>query len=238
MSKIFEAHRMKVDAASDPAFELKRAGSLVLFPSPKGPQKEDFNRLAQQTLGLRTQGRGTLLFFASSTAGEGSSYVSYNLAVTLALVYGQKVAWVDANFLSPQKTLGGPGRTSLSAMLENPEQVDSVAINNNPFLIPGGKNLMGARGLVAGPNYQNVLDGLAARFDFVILDIPPVLDSPETGLMALGGDGLLLVIEQKYLKWEIVSHGIQALRSKGVQVLGSVINRREFTLPKVIYDRL
>ena len=91
---------------------------------------------------------------------------------------------------------------------------------------------------MAATNYQDVLAELSARFDFVIVDIPPVLDSPETGLMALGGDGLLLVIEQQYLKWEIVSHGLQMLRGKGVQVLGSVINRRKFTLPKVIYDRL
>jgi len=238
MSKIFEAHRKKVENSTNSAVEVKQAGSVVLFPAPKGPQQDDFNRLAQQTLGLRQKGRGSVIFFASSTSGEGASYVSYNLAVTLAEVYSQKVAWVDANFLSPHVSISGPGRLSLSEMLEDPKQIGNVKINSNPFLIPGGKKLMGARGLVTTSSYQDVLDELSAKFDFVIVDVPPVLDSPETGLMALGGDGLLLVIEQKYLKWEIVDHGIQILRSKGVQILGSVINRREFTLPKIIYDRL
>ena len=56
--------------------------------------------------------------------------------------------------------------------------------------------------------------------------------------MAAGADGLLLVIEQKYLKREIVEHGLRILQDKGVQVLGTVINRRQYLLPKIIYDRL
>ncbi len=238
MSKIFEAQQMKGGTPSSSSAEVTRAGSTKLYPPPKGPQIEDFNRLAQQTLGLRVEGRGTVLFFASSTSGEGSSYVSYNLAITLADVYNQKVVWVDANFLSPQKSIIDSNRTSLGQMLETPKLIASLNIPNNPLLIPGGKNLIGTRGLVATDNYQTVMDNLSAQFDFVIVDVPPILNAPETGLMALGGDGLLLVIEQKYLKWEIVSHGIQILQGKGVQVLGSVINRREFTLPKIIYDRL
>ena len=46
------------------------------------------------------------------------------------------------------------------------------------------------------------------------------------------------LLNKKFLKWEIVQHGVDVLREKGVQVLGSVINRREFVLPKIIYDRL
>lgn len=238
MSKIFQAQKMKSETFAEPALDVPKAGATVLFPAPRESQKDDFNRLAQQALGIRNKEMGTTLFFASSTSGEGASFISYNLAVTLAEVYSQKVVWIDANFLSPQKSLVVPGKTTLSDMLRSPDLLESLIPSGNPFLISGGKELMGARGLVAGDNYHIVLNGLAQRFDFVIVDIPPVLDSPETGLMALGGDGLLLVIEQRYLKWEIINHGIRVLRGKGVQVLGSVINRREFTLPRMIYDRL
>ena len=167
MSKIFKAQRMKVETFTDSAADVKLAGSVVLFPAPKGPQQDDFNRLAQQTLGLRQKGRGAVLFFASSTSGEGASYVSYNLAVTLAEVYSQRVAWVDANFLSPQKAISGPGRLSLSEMLTDPKEIGVVTINSNPFLIPGGKKLMGARGLVATSSYQDVLDELCFRMNVV-----------------------------------------------------------------------
>lgn len=238
LSKIFDAYRMRVGEAGDVSEEIQRAGNISLFAPPHGRQQSDFNQLAQRTLGLRTESRGAILCLASSTRGEGASFVSYTLAVSLAQVYKQKVAWIDANFHSPQQALEGPGRTSFGTLLQDPQLVRSIPIDANPFLVPGGENLMASRGAVASANYRRVLDEMAQRFDFVILDLPPILDSSETGIMALGGDGLLLVIEQKFLKWEIVEHGVQKLRDKGVNVLGTVINRREFALPKVIYDRL
>ena len=238
MSKIFDASRMKIGERPSPTREIRRVETVSLYPAPEGQQQEEFNQLAQRTLGLRTDARGTLLHFASTTSGEGASFVSYNLAVTLAQVYGQRVVWVDANFLSPQSAIAEPARTSLGTFLQDPKLVTNITADCNPFLIPGGDNLAQARGLVAARNYGDVLDGLAARFDFVIVDLPPVLDSSETGLMALGGSGLLLVVEQKYLKWEIVEHGVEVLRNKGVHILGTVINRRDFVIPKVIYDRL
>ncbi len=238
MSKIFQAQKMRSENFAEPSPQVQKIGRIDLFPAPRETQVEDFNRLAQQALGIRTKGTGTVLFFASSTSGEGASFVSFNLANTLCDVYAQKVLWLDANFLSPQKALAIPGRLTLAEMLKTPSLVDTLVADANPYLVPGGKDLMGSRGLVAGDNFGAVLNNLAGNFDFVIVDIPPVLDSPETGLMSLSGDGLLLVIEQKYLKWEIISHGIQTLRSKGVNVLGSVINRRNYTLPKVIYNRL
>lgn len=240
MSKIFDAYRMKAAEATsvDPRREMANVGSVVLFPKPKQKQQEEFNRLAQRTLTLKASGRGSVIALASTTSGEGASYVSYQLAMSLAQVYGQRVAWVDGNFLSPQAALDRPGIVSLSSLLKEPRSVSQFGPMGNPFLISGGKDLMGDRGLVAARNYNDLLEGLGSIFDFVLLDLPPVLDSSETGLMAQAGDGLLLVIEQKYLKWEIVEHGVELLKSKGVNVLGTVINRREFTLPKLIYDRL
>jgi len=49
---------------------------------------------------------------------------------------------------------------------------------------------------------------------------------------------MMLVIRQRFLKREVVGHGIDSLRAKSVNVMGAVINRRTFDLPKVIYDRL
>lgn len=240
MSKIFDAYRMKkAEVPSvDPHRGVSGAGSIALFPRPKPQQQEEFNRLAQRTLGLKSAGSGAVIGVASSTAGEGASFVSFQLATSLALVYGQKVAWVDANFHSPHPALDRPGLVSLGSLLQDPDLVGQLGPMVNPYLISGGKSLRESRGLVAATNYSRVLEGLGASFDFVILDLPPVLDSTETGLMAQGANGLLLVIEQKYLKWEIVEHGVELLKNKGVNVLGTVINRREFALPKLIYDRL
>lgn len=238
MSKIFDAYRKKVGHLPDLSLEIGKAGSISLYPSPEGSQKDDFNKLANRLLGLRVDTRGTVLTFGSSAAGEGASFVSYHTACYLAAVYHQKVVWIDGNFKDPQVKLMGQDRHSFSSLLQNPEKVDDLVASDNPLLIPGGHNLQEARGLLADRKYGQLLGKLAGRFDFVILDLPPVLNSTDTALMAAGSDGFLLVIEQKYLKVEVIQHGIQGLKDKGVNLLGTVINRRTFDLPKVIYDRL
>ena len=237
MSKIFEAYRKKVGDLSDLSLEIGKAGAISLYPSPEGSQKDDFNKLANRLLGLRLENRGTVLAFGSSTTGEGASFISYNTAFYLATVYQKKVAWIDGNFMSPQKKLLGQDRNTFSSLLREPEKVDDLVTLDNLLLISGG-NLQGASGLLADKNYGDLLRSFSRRFDFVILDLPPVLNSTDTAMMAAGADGFLLVIEQKFLKVEVIEHGIQGLKDRGVHMLGSIINRRTYELPKVIYDRL
>jgi len=238
MSKIFDAYKKQAGKSLDLTQQVKRAGIFTLFPPPAGPQQDDFDRLANRILHLRLRDRGIALAFASSSSGEGCSYVSYNAAMVLAQDYGKKVAWIDANYVSPQARLMDHSAVSLVELLEDPDRVDSLLIDSNPFLIPGGTDLRGSKSLFADERYAALVNSLVRRFEFVIMDLPPVLENPDTPLIATGCDGMLVVIEQKFLKWEIVEHGIQALRDKGVEVLGSVINRRKFVLPKMIYDRL
>jgi Mrp family chromosome partitioning ATPase len=238
MSKIFDALKLQAGESLDLTQQVRRMGSLDLFPPPSGAQQDDFDRLANRILSLRTNSRGTVLGFAASASGEGASFVSYNAAVVLAQDYGQRVAWIDGNFLSPQKRLQERGTVTFSALLMDPGTVANLVPDTSPFVVGAGAGLLRNKGLFAASGFREVLDRLAGLFDFVIIDMPPVLNCPDTTLMAAGCDGMLLVIEQKYLKWEIIEHGIQALRDKGVEVLGSVINHREFALPKIIYNRL
>ncbi len=238
MSKIFDAYKKRAGDNVDLTVEVGRAGVISLYPPPTGTQQADFTRLANRLLDLRLETRGTILGFASSAAGEGSSFVSYNSAMVLAQVYHMKVAWIDGNLLSPQAKLRGKGGLTFSALLQDPLKADNLIVDANPFLLEGGANLISIKGSFADSKYPELLLAVANRFDFVIMDLPPVLASSDTSLMASACDGFLLTIEQKYLKWEVIEHGIQSLKGKGVQVLGSVINRRKFDLPKVIYDRL
>ena len=238
MSKIFDAYRKKVGAESDLSLEIGKAGSISLYPGPEGVQRNDFNKLANRLLGMRMEKRGAVLAFASSASGEGSSFVSYNTAMYLATVYHQKVVWIDGNFMSPQTKLLGQERNTFSSLLKEPDKVDDLVASDNPLLIAAGSNLQGARGRLADQSYGDLLRNFSRRFDFVILDLPPVLSTTDTALMAAGADGLLLVVEQKFLKVEVIESGIQGLKDKGARILGTVINRRTYDLPKVIYDRL
>jgi Mrp family chromosome partitioning ATPase len=237
MSKIFDAYRKRMGETPDFVAEVRRAGTVALYPAPTARQLKDFNRLANRILGLGSRGRGNVLAFASSASGEGASFVSYSTAVHLAEAFGQQVVWLDGNFLSPQTRLPADGLT-FATLLQQPGAARELQAATNPLLIAAGSDLQRYKGLLAGPNYIELLRLLGERYDFVFVDLPPILESPDATLMAAGTSGCLLVIEQRHLKRELIQHGLDHMQNKGVRVLGSVINRRTYDLPKVIYERL
>jgi len=238
MSKVFDAYRKK--AGSDASFSraVRQVGSAALFPVPTEQQADDFNVLATNLLNLRVGTRGTVFSFASSESGEGGSFVSFHVATVLAQCFDQKVIWIDANFLSPQKALSRSETLTFADLLDGSAQPEDLPTATTLQVLPGGNKLTTMRGYLAGEEYGNVLAKLAETFGIVIVDLPPVLKCSETALMSAASDGLVLVVEQKFLKWEVVGHGVETLQEKNVRMLGSVINRRDFVLPKFIYDRL
>lgn len=238
MSKIYEAYRRQDGAAIDLGAYLRRAGNISLFPPVNASQSLEFNKLVNRLLGLRRSDRGAFFAFASSAPGEGASFVSYHVACLLAEAYEQKVAWVEGNFLSPQRKLLGSDLSDFARLLEDPRRADDLPQYPSPLLIPAGPNLASARRHFADENYPAVIAAMESRFDFTIMDLPPILKTTDTALMALKSDGLVVVIEQKLLKWEVIKEGIRSLEETGVPVLGAVINQRRFDLPKALYDRL
>ena len=238
MSKIYEAYRKRTGEDPDLSIAIGRAGTVPLFPMPDANQQAEFGQLANRLLDLKRDDRGAVIAFASTAAGEGASFVSYNTAVILATVYHQQVCWVDANFQSPQRQLAHAEGPSLAALLQNPDRLADVRPTTNPVVVPAGLNLNTVRGLFADQKCHDLVRGFAGRFDFTLVDLPPVQATTDTALMAAATDGLTLVIEQRFLKREIIGHGMEALRAKSVRVLGAVINKRSYDLPKVIYDRL
>ncbi len=237
MSKIFDAYRKRVGESPD-LVQIRKPNAIRLFPPVAGKQREEFSRLVAKLIVMRQENRGAVVSMASSSSGEGTSYVSYNTAAMLADDYSLNVAWIDANFNSPQQKLESYPGPSLLELLKDPDILHTVSLESGLTVIKGGGNLVASRGLFADDRYEELLAGLAAKFDFTILDLPPVLDSTDTALMASKTDGMLLVIEHRFLKREIIQHGLEELQDKGVRVLGSVINRRTFELPKFIYDRI
>lgn len=238
MSKIFEAYKKRAGGEADLTQEVTRAATQTIFPSPPGRQRLEFNELANSLLRLQKTSTGLALGFAASMSGEGASYVSHQVAIQLALNLRKRVIWIDGNFRDPQRKLGAGSSLSFAALLQAPDRLAELGRDASPVFLRGGTELARLMGYFAADSYTALIRRLTTSFDFAILDLPPILEATETAIMAGPLDGLLVVIESKRLKWEVIKHGIDSLREKDVPVMGAVINRRRYELPKFIYDRL
>lgn len=81
-------------------------------------------------------------------------------------------------------------------------------------------------------------DRLAARADLIILDTPPVLVSPLTLALAPTADGVILVVEAERTRSAIAAAARDTLKASGANLLGVVLNKRRYHVPRPIYDRL
>lgn len=236
MTKILEAMR-KTGGTSDFAFRLETMGGEKLFPPPAGRQIGEFERLANELLSLHTGRDGMVLTFASSVSGEGSSYVSFNIARHLTVMLDRKVAWIDANFNSPQRRIESADH-DFRSLLEDPSSFSGDVFGGNLAVVPNGDSKFKATHLITDPGYRKLLDSFRANFFFTIVDAPPILESVDLVHLARPTDGLVVVVEARRLKHEIIRHGIETVGAQGVNVLGSVVNRRRFDIPGFLYRKL
>ena len=198
-----------------------------LFPLPKALQQAELSVLAGRLLEFCRTGAGITIGVASCSPREGASYISYNLARILALGMGKRVLWVDANHLAPHPALRTSDAMTFSQFLDDPEELPRA---DGLVVMPGGLDLAIRKADYAGPALAASFKSFCSRYDFTFIDCPPVLESVEASLLGAVADGFIVVVAANRLKYEIVNHGINELRARRVNVLGTVLNKRRFEL--------
>ncbi|NIR51882.1 CpsD/CapB family tyrosine-protein kinase [candidate division KSB1 bacterium] len=82
---------------------------------------------------------------------------------------------------------------------------------------------------------NNLLQKLKQKFECIFLDIPPVLRFAEGLSLSKLCDGLILVVRSGHTRGEAVEETKRLLKTAEVNVLGGILNRREFFIPEKLY---
>ncbi len=80
-----------------------------------------------------------------------------------------------------------------------------------------------------------VLDVLKDKFRYILVDSPPVIPFVDVTRMSEVTDGVVLVVESERTRSEVVDYALDKLKSAGADILGIILNKREFHIPKKIY---
>ncbi|MFW6374086.1 MAG: DUF4388 domain-containing protein [Thermodesulfobacteriota bacterium] len=86
------------------------------------------------------------------------------------------------------------------------------------FIPPNPSELLGSERLTF------LLDMLKSRFDFLIIDTPPVLIASDVLLLAPQADGVALVVKSGYLKRDLIIKSLEQLQRTQANLLGVVLN--------------
>jgi capsular exopolysaccharide synthesis family protein len=162
----------------------------------------------------------------SAVPGEGKTLTAANLAVTVARE-GASVLLVDCDLRRGQlhRLFRVPSAPGLSDLLA-PHSVGTLAPAAKPglSLLPRGTASSSEITRLTEPAMRDVLRALEDRFDFIILDTPPVLAVADAVVLSALADAVLLVVRAGSSDRETVRQALGKLALVGAPVVGTVFN--------------
>jgi len=165
---------------------------------------------------------GRSIMVSSALPGEGKTFTSVNLALSMALEKDHSVLLVDGDVAKPSITnmFGASGEPGLLDVLTDPNRrVESVILSTDTArlsLMPAGTRSAVATELLASARMRQVLESIE-RFDsrlLIIVDSPPILLTSEARVLAGLFEQVLLVVHAGQTQQQAVLDAIEAIGEK------------------------
>jgi capsular exopolysaccharide synthesis family protein len=187
---------------------------------------EQYRRLAAALHQMQSDSGLKTLLIGSAAPGEGKTLTACNLALTLSESYRRHVLLIDGDLRMPSVhgVFGISNASGLSEELRGDRPVAMQAQQLSPTLavMPAGHPDSDPMGGLTSDRMQRLIRDGAARFDWVIIDTPPIGLLPDAGLLAAMVDAVLLVVRAGVTPYPMVQRALEAIgRSR---VAGMVLN--------------
>ncbi|MFO1095496.1 MAG: polysaccharide biosynthesis tyrosine autokinase [Planctomycetaceae bacterium] len=214
--------------------ERKRLGTTRLHPSlvtyhRPGSQMAEAYRAVRTALLSGTRNKPhQMIQITSPNPGDGKSTLSTNLAMSIAKA-GKSVLLIDADLRRPNvhKLLGMENDVGVTSVVEGGLDFDD-ALQSGPLphldVMTAGPRETNRAELLLSPRFAEMLNALRERYDYVIVDTPPVLAVSDPAAIGAMVDGVLLVLR---INRQARLHAVRAretLDLVGARLIGVVVN--------------
>lgn len=180
-------------------------------------------------------GRPRLIEFVSARRGEGTSTVALQFARSLNRLAGPPVLLVDA---TPSDD-DGNGMPSLVEVLDLGLPIErAVASLGDGLGLAKLGSLAGRGGRTRQVGYPDVWAAVRSRFAAAAVDAPALERSHDAITLAGQMDAVIVVVEAERTRAPVVEHLVSVLRRAEAPVIGTVLNKRRYRIPRFLYSRL
>lgn len=165
----------------------------------------------------------------SSMRGEGKSTTAINLAYVLA-ENGKRVLLIDADLRIPSiaKKMGISGSPGLTNLLMDYDTHQMSLVKSelldNWYILPAGDLPPNPSELLGSPRMESILKALSQRYDYIIVDLPPVNLVSDALAISNYISGMIVVIREDYTEKKELKNCFRLLNLSNVNVLGCVLN--------------
>lgn len=165
----------------------------------------------------------------SSLRSEGKSTTAVNLSYVLA-ESGKKVLLIDADLRIPSiaKKMdmnSSPGLTDFLMDYSNQQiSVFKSKLLDNWYILPSGNLPPNPSELLGSNRMKQILEILSEKFDYIIVDLPPVTIVSDALAISDYISGMIVVIRQDYTEKKALETCFRQLKLSNVKILGCVLN--------------
>ncbi len=209
--------------------------NLVAHHSPQSFEAEQF-RMLRTNIMFPAEGKASprTILVTSALPGEGKSFVSSNLALTIAQNIDKHVLLIDCDMRRPtvHKLFGYENVPGLSNYLVGERALPDLLIktgNNHLSILPGGPVPPNPAELLSSNRMLALLREVRARYDdrYIIIDSPPPHLTAESKALAQFVDGIILVLKLGQTDRGLVSELVGKFqKEKILGVVANWLNRR------------
>jgi capsular exopolysaccharide synthesis family protein len=204
----------------------KPAAEAVTLTNPRSAAAEQYRVLRHRLEILAKQGHRALAF-TSAQSGEGRTTTVVNAALALGRGGRNRVVLVDADLRRPgvAGVLGLRAREGLCDVVAGRAPLGSCLWrfgSDEMYVLPAGNLPDDLADTLYSSKLPETIADLKSRFDFVLLDCPPVLPLADVPTLCRDLDGAVLIVRAGLTPRELLGAAVDALY--GIAVHGVVLN--------------
>jgi capsular exopolysaccharide synthesis family protein len=226
----FDAPQLEPEAGparSLDALDVETSEKLVTSGLVAQVAVEQYRKLAATLHQAQAVRNIKIVMVASAMAGEGKTLTAVNLALTLSDSFRRNVLLIDADLRRPtvHKVFQIGNATGLIDGLRSEEEQKLSLVKVTPYLsvLPSGRPDSDPMSGLASERMKQILDDASGRFDWVVIDTPPVVLLSDAKLLAEMADAVVLVIRAGITPVALIQKAVESLDRR--RIVGVVLNR-------------
>lgn len=230
--------KVKTVEEIQPSFEIPALGFLPRHSDFSFNEiRESYNVLRTEVLFRREVHHHRCIMITSSIPREGKTTVTVNLGKTLAAA-GDRTVILDFDLRKARiRSMMGNDNSQNGNRIFSPVDGLNLSLETTdcktlhlivPVTLPQNPPF-----LLSQPEIREMLQYLRDRYDWILVDTPPVTTVTDPVIIASQVDTVLLVIKHNFVDRKIVKNSVAALAKVNANLMGAILN--DLDLKKMSY---
>lgn len=188
---------------------------------------ESYKNIRTNLMALMTKNDAKILAISSPNAAEGKSTTALNIAITVSQLE-KKVLIIDADTHRPtiHKKLKLENKYGLLNLLLDECDLEKALYHHNDYLdvLTSGTNAAKPSELLNSEKFTELLDDLRNKYDYIIVDTPPINPVSDALVIAQKVDVVVLVIRAFTTTHDAFKKALKSLNVLDIKVDGVIVN--------------